>query len=58
MSTTFLRNLSKNTFKKIQMALGPLAETHEVLPRLIKTLNIHIFKMAAPTEDRFPQTIL
>ena len=29
-----------------------------VLLRLIKTLNIHIFKMAAPTEDHFPQTIL
>ena len=38
--------------------LGLLTETHEVLLRLIKTPNIHVFKMAAPTEDRFPQTIL
>ena len=38
--------------------LGSLTETHEVLLRLIKTPNIHAFKMAAPTEDRFPQTIL
>ena len=40
--------------------LGLLTETHEVLltsVRLIKTPNIHIFKMAAPTEDHFPQTI-
>ena len=38
--------------------LGLLTETHEVLLRLIKTPNIHIFKMAAPTEHHFPQTIL
>ena len=38
--------------------LGLLTETHEVLLRLIKTPNIHIFKMAVPTEDHFPQTIL
>ena len=38
--------------------LGLLTETHEVLLRLIKTPNIYIFKMAAPTEDHFPQTIL
>ena len=38
--------------------LGLLTETHEVLLRIIKTPNIHIFKMAAPTEDHFPQTIL
>ena len=38
--------------------LGLLTETHEVLLRLIKTPNIHVFKMAAHTEDRFPQTIL
>ena len=38
--------------------LDLLTETHEVLLRLIKTPNIHVFKMAAPTEDRFPQTIL
>ena len=38
--------------------LGLLTETHEVLLRLIKTSNIHIFKMAAPTEDQFPQTII
>ena len=38
--------------------LGLLTETHEVLLRLIKTPNIHIFKMAAPTADHFPQTIL
>ena len=38
--------------------LGLLTEIHEVLLRLIKTPNIHVFKMAAPTEDRFPQTIL
>ena len=34
--------------------LGLLTETHEVLLRLIKTPNIHIFKMAALTEDHFP----
>ena len=38
--------------------LGLLTKTHEVLLRLIKTPNIHVFKMAAPTEDRFPQAIL
>ena len=38
--------------------LGLLTETHEVLLRLIKTPNIHIFKIAAPTEDHFPKTIL
>ena len=38
--------------------LGLLTETHEVVLRLLKTPNIHVFKMAAPTEDRFPQTIL
>ena len=38
--------------------LGLLTETHEVLLQLIKTPNIHIFKMAASTEDHFPQTIL
>ena len=41
--------------------LGLLTETHElheVLLWLIKTPNIHVFKMAAPTEDRFPHTIL
>ena len=38
--------------------LGLLTETHEVLLRLIKTPNIHIFKMAAPTEYHFSQTIL
>ena len=38
--------------------LDLLTETHEVLLRIIKTPNIHIFKMAAPTEDHFPQTIL
>ena len=38
--------------------LGLLTETHEVLLRLIKTPNIHVFKMAPPTEDRFPQTLL
>ena len=38
--------------------LGLLTETYEVVLRLIKTPNIHVFKMAAPTEDRFPQTIL
>ena len=35
--------------------LGLLTET---LLRLIKTPIIHVFKMAAPTEDSFPQTIL
>ena len=54
--TDFPRNLSKNTFEITH--LGLLTETHEVLLRLIKTPNIHVFKMAAPTEDRFPQTIL
>ena len=34
-----------------------MTETHEVRLWLIKTTNIHVFKMAAPTEDRFPQTI-
>ena len=38
--------------------LGLLTETLEVLLRLIKTPNIHIVKMTAPTEDHFPQTIL
>ena len=38
--------------------MGLLTETHEVLLRLIKTPHIHVFKMAAPTENRFPQTIL
>ena len=35
--------------------LGLFTETHEVLPRLIKTPNSYVFKMAALTEDRFPQ---
>ena len=34
--------------------LGLLTETYEVRLRLIKTPNIHIFKMAAPTEDLLP----
>ena len=42
--------------KNTQLSL--LTETYEVLLRLIKTPNIHIFKMAAPTEDLLPQTIL
>ena len=54
--TDFPQNLSKNTFEITH--LGLLTETHEVLLRLIKTPNIHVFKMAPPTEDRFPQTIL
>ena len=33
-----------------------MTETHEVLLQLIKTPNIHIFKMMAPNEDLFPQT--
>ena len=37
---------------------GPLDGNTRVLLRLIKTPNIHIFKMAAPTEDPFPQTTL
>ena len=37
--------------------LGLLAETHKVLLRLIKTPNIHVFKMASPTENCFPQTV-
>ena len=45
----------QNTLEKNH--LGLLTETHEVLLRLNKTPNIHVFKMAAPTEDRFPQTI-
>ena len=53
---TFLRNLSKNTLEKTY--LGLLTETHEVQLRLIKTPNIHVFKMAAHTEDRFPKTIV
>ena len=42
----------------VKTHLGLLTETHEVLLRLITTPNIHVFKMAAPTEDRFPQIIL
>ena len=38
--------------------LGLLTETHEVLLWLIKTPNIYIFKMAAPTEVLLPLTIL
>ena len=38
--------------------LGLLMETPEVLLQLIKTPNIHIFKMAASTQDLLPQTIL
>ena len=38
--------------------LSLLTETYEELLRLIKTPNIHIFKMVAPTEDLLPQTIL
>ena len=51
--------LSKKSYRKYieNTHLGLLTETHEVLLRLIKTPNIHIFKMAAPTEDHFPQTI-
>ena len=45
-------------FCKDATHLGLLTEIHEVVFRLIKTPNIHVFKMAAPTEDRFPQTIL
>ena len=56
MEHTFLGNLRKNPLEKIH--LGLLTETHEVLIRLIKTPNIHVLKMAAPTEDHFPQTIL
>ena len=52
-STTFHRNLSKNTSEKTH--LGLLTETHEVLLRLIKTPNIHVFKIAAPTEDVPPR---
>ena len=48
--------LSKKSYQKYieNTHLGLLTETHEVLLRLIKTPNIHIFKMAAPTEDHFP----
>ena len=48
--------LSKTSYQKYieNTHLGLLTETHEVLLRLIKTPNIHIFKMAAPTEDHFP----
>ena len=51
---------SQKSFRKYihNTHLGLLTETHEVLLRLIKTPNIHIFKMAVPTEDHFPQTIL
>ena len=52
---TFLKNLSKNTLESAH--LGLLTETHEVLLRLIKTQNIHVLKMAAPTEDRFPRVL-
>ena len=37
---------------------GPLDGNTRVLLRLIKTTNIYIFKMAAPTKDHFPHTIL
>ena len=43
---TFLGILSKNTLEKTH--LGLLTERHEVLLRLIKTPNIHVFKIAAP----------
>ena len=32
-----------------------MTETHEVLLRLIKPPNIHVFKMARPTEDVSPR---
>ena len=51
----FMKFMKKYIRKK---QLGLLTETHEVLLWLIKTPNIHAFKMAAPTEDRFPLTIL
>ena len=35
--------------------LDLLTETHDVLLWLINTPKIHVFKMAAPTEDRFPR---
>ena len=47
---------SQKSYRKYPF--GPLDGNTRVLLRLIKTLNIHIFKMAAPTEDHFPQTIL
>ena len=48
---------SQKSFRKYihNTHLGLLTETHEVLLRLIKTPNIHIFKMAVPTEDHFPR---
>ena len=51
---------SQKSYRKYihNIHLGLLTETHEVLLRLIKTPNIHIFKMAAPTEDHSPHTIL
>ena len=51
---------SREILRKIhrKYPFGPLDGNTRVLSRLIKTLNIHIFKMAAPTEDHFPQTIL
>ena len=51
---------SHKSYQKIhrKYPFGPLDGNTRVLLRLIKTPNIHIFKMAAPTEDHFPQTIL
>ena len=51
----FQKSYQKHIKKK---HLGLLTETHKVLLWLIKTINIYVFKMATPTEDRFPQTIL
>ena len=52
----FPQKYYQNTLEKTH--LGLLTETHEVLLRLIKTPNIHVFKMVAPPEDRFLQNIL
>ena len=52
----FTQKLAKIHKKKPY--LGLLMKTHKVVLRLIKTPNIYVFKMAAPTEDRFPQTVL
>ena len=51
--------LQKSEQKYIKKThLGVLTETYEILLRLIKITNIHVFKKAAPTVDRFPKTIL
>ena len=51
LSPEILAKINKKT------TFGPLDENTRRTTSAIKTPNIHAFKMAAPTEDRFPQTI-